>query len=53
LPNYTAVAWLALAEVQKANGHAAGADAAVANALRLYEEKGNVAAAARVRAGAS
>ena len=47
--NYRARSWLALAEVQRANTHAAGAEAAVANALRLYEAKGNVAAIARIR----
>ena len=49
--NYTAIAWLALAEVQRTDGRAAEADAAVAKALRIYEGKGNVAAAARVRTG--
>ena len=47
--NYQARTCLALAEVQRANGHAAEAEAAVAKALRLYEEKGNLAAIARVR----
>jgi DNA-binding SARP family transcriptional activator/tetratricopeptide (TPR) repeat protein len=42
-------ALLALAEVERAAGHAAEADAAVARALELYEQKGNVAAAARLR----
>ena len=37
--------WLALAEVQRAAGDTAEADAAVATALELYEQKGNVAAA--------
>ena len=44
--------WLALAEVQRAAGDAAEADAAVATALELYEQKGNVAAAERLRASA-
>jgi class 3 adenylate cyclase/tetratricopeptide (TPR) repeat protein len=43
--------WLALAEVQRVAGHAGEADAAVAEALVLYEQRGNVAAAARLRAG--
>ena len=42
--------WLALAEVRRAAGLTAEADAAVAAALELYEQKGNIAAAARVRA---
>jgi len=44
-----AQAQLALAEVQAAAGNLAEADAAVARALALYEQKGNVAAAARLR----
>jgi tetratricopeptide (TPR) repeat protein len=48
--NYRARAWLALAEVQRAKGQEAEAEDAVANALRLYEAKGNVAAAARLEA---
>ena len=48
--NAKADAWLALAEVQRANGAAAEAAAAVAEALQLYEAKGNVAAAANVDA---
>ena len=47
--NHTARVWLALAEVQRANGQTAEADASVATALALYDEKGNVAAAAQVR----
>jgi tetratricopeptide (TPR) repeat protein len=50
--NYGARAWLAVAEVQRANGQAAEAEAAVAKALGLYEAKGNVAAAARLEARA-
>ena len=42
--------WLALADVQEAGGQLAEAEAAVAEALRLYEAKGNVAAAAPLRA---
>jgi DNA-binding SARP family transcriptional activator len=49
LLNLRARVWLALAEVERAAGNAAGADAAVAKALGLYEQKGNVAAAARLR----
>jgi hypothetical protein len=43
--------WLALAEVQQAAGHGAEAEAALAEALGLYEQKGNVAAADRLRSG--
>ena len=50
--NAAATAWLALAEVRRARGETAEADAAVAAALQVYERKGNVAAAARVRASA-
>jgi tetratricopeptide (TPR) repeat protein len=45
--------WLALAEVQRTRGATAEADAAVAAALRLYDTKGNVAAAGRLRAASS
>ena len=41
---------LALAEVERANGRTAEADAAVAGALELYERKGNSGAAERLRA---
>jgi DNA-binding SARP family transcriptional activator len=41
--------WVALAEVQRASGLVAEADASITNALDLYNAKGNVAAAARVR----
>jgi len=44
--------WLALAEVQRAAGNEAEADQAVERALELYDRKGNIAAAARVRAAA-
>jgi tetratricopeptide (TPR) repeat protein len=44
--------WLAFAEVRRARDETADADAAVAAALALYEQKGNIAAAARVRAAA-
>ena len=40
---------LALAEVQQAAGNPSAAVAAVATALELYERKGNIAAAARLR----
>jgi DNA-binding SARP family transcriptional activator len=49
--NLRARMWLALADVQRAA--AEPADAAVTEALRLYEAKGNVAAAASVRAAAT
>jgi class 3 adenylate cyclase/tetratricopeptide (TPR) repeat protein len=42
--------WLALAEVQRTAGNPDEADAAVRHALELYDRKGNIAAAARVRA---
>jgi tetratricopeptide (TPR) repeat protein len=48
--NHRARVWLALAEVTRAAGRTAEADAAVTKALALYEQKGNVAAAARLRA---
>jgi tetratricopeptide (TPR) repeat protein len=51
MPNLTARTWLALAEVERRSGRASEADAAVAPALRLYEEKGNVTAAAALRPG--
>jgi DNA-binding SARP family transcriptional activator len=47
--NDRACVWLALAEVQRAAGNTADADAAVLKALALFEQKGNVAAAARLR----
>jgi DNA-binding SARP family transcriptional activator len=50
LLNLSAGVWLALAEVQRAAGAVAAADAAVAEAIRLYEQKGNVAAVAQLRA---
>jgi hypothetical protein len=49
--NLRARMWLALADVQRAA--AEPADAAVTEALRLYHAKGNVAAAASVRAAAT
>ena len=42
-------AYRALAEVRQASGRKEDAEAALQEALRLYEEKGNVIAAARVR----
>jgi len=45
-------AWLALAEVLRQDDEVAEADAAVAAAVRICEEKGNVAAIAGLRAGA-
>jgi tetratricopeptide (TPR) repeat protein len=48
--NHRARVWLALAEVQRRNGETAEAGAAAAAALRLYQTKGNVAAAARLQA---
>ena len=51
--NLRARIWLALAEVQRRNGATAEGEAAVAEAIRLYEAKGNVVAAAQVREAAS
>ena len=51
--NSRAEMWLALAEVQRAAGRADEADASVAEALALYEQKGNIAAGAHVRAALS
>ena len=51
-PDATARFWLVLAEVQRAAGRSTDAEAAVAAALALYEQRGNLAAAARVRAAA-
>jgi tetratricopeptide (TPR) repeat protein len=51
-PNISARVQLALAEVQRAAGHDSEADAAVAAALALYEQKGNLAASARLRSAA-
>jgi tetratricopeptide (TPR) repeat protein len=48
-PTLRAVAWLALAEARRVGGETAEADAAVAEAIRLYEAKGNVVAAAALR----
>ena len=48
--NARARVWAALAEVARAAGRTAEADTAVATALALYDQKGNVAAAARLRA---
>jgi hypothetical protein len=47
--NLRAQLWLALAEVQRASGEEA--DAAAAEAIRLYEAKGNVAAVAAIQSG--
>jgi tetratricopeptide (TPR) repeat protein len=52
-PNEFAPHWLAVAEVHRAAGHAAEADAALAKALELYGQKGNVAAADRALAAAN
>jgi hypothetical protein len=46
--NSRARLWLALAEVNSAAGLAAEAEAAVAQALALYEAKGNLAAAQKI-----
>jgi class 3 adenylate cyclase/tetratricopeptide (TPR) repeat protein len=49
-PNGDANVWLALAEVQRASGNNVEADVAVQKVLELYEQKGNVTAAGRLRA---
>jgi hypothetical protein len=49
--NLRAGLFLAFAEVQRAAGEESEADTSVATALELYERKGNLAAAARLRAG--
>jgi tetratricopeptide (TPR) repeat protein len=51
-PNSRAAAWVGLADVLRGAGRTAEADAAVERALALYEQKGNVAAAERLRASA-
>jgi tetratricopeptide (TPR) repeat protein len=43
-----ACAWLALAEVQSANGQAGEAEASVLQAAHIWEAKGNIVGAARV-----
>jgi tetratricopeptide (TPR) repeat protein len=48
--NPRAGAWLTLAEVLRASGRAEEADAAVAQAIAIYEQKGNLAAIARLPA---
>jgi tetratricopeptide (TPR) repeat protein len=50
--NTRALMWLGLAEVQRACGRARDAEEATAAALALYEQKGNIAAADRVRSTA-
>jgi len=51
--NHRAQNWLALAEVQRAAGLAGDAEESIERAVRLYEQKGNVAAVGRVRATAA
>jgi DNA-binding SARP family transcriptional activator len=51
--NLRADLWVVLAASRRAAGSTAEADAAVGEAIRLYELKGNVAAAASVRAAAT
>jgi predicted ATPase len=53
MPNERAARWLSLAEVQRAAGLATDADSSVENAIRLFEQKGNIAAVARIRNGAA
>jgi tetratricopeptide (TPR) repeat protein len=49
LLNLRAHVWTTLAEVERARGASAEANTAFSAAIRLYETKGNVAAAARLR----
>jgi DNA-binding SARP family transcriptional activator len=49
-PDRQARVWLGLAEVQRRAGNQLEADEAVERALELYDRKGNITAAARVRA---
>ena len=51
--NLTARVSVALSQVRRGGGETEEADSAAGAALRLYEAKGNVAAAARVRAAAT
>jgi tetratricopeptide (TPR) repeat protein len=51
--NAKAGTWVVLAEVHRAAGAEADADAALGEAIRIYEAKGNVAAAAAARAAAA
>jgi tetratricopeptide (TPR) repeat protein len=51
--NPRAGAWLTLAEILRASDRAEEADAAVAQAIVIYEQKGNLAAAAQTRAAIS
>jgi tetratricopeptide (TPR) repeat protein len=44
--------WSAFAEVERKSGSEAQADAATAEAIRLYEQKGNITAAERLRSSA-
>jgi class 3 adenylate cyclase len=48
--NLRAIVWQAAAEVRRAAGEMGKAEVAIANALALYQQKGNVAAAALLRA---
>jgi class 3 adenylate cyclase/tetratricopeptide (TPR) repeat protein len=48
--NLRARVWLALAEVLRASGNTADGDASVAKALALFDQKGNVTEATRLRA---
>jgi hypothetical protein len=48
--NYRARVWLTLADVRRLRSENDEAEAAVARAIDLYEQRGNVAAAAHVRA---
>jgi hypothetical protein len=51
--NLRARLWTVLADVLRASGATAEVDAALEEAIRLYEAKGNVAAAASLRAAAT
>jgi tetratricopeptide (TPR) repeat protein len=51
--NLQARVWVAVAEVRRAAGDQDGSDTAIAEALRRYEAKGNVAAAEALRSAAT
>ena len=51
LLNHRAGHWLALPEVQRKAGLQTGAESSTAGAIRLYEQKGNIAAIELMRAG--
>ena len=48
-PDFQGVIWAGVAEVRRAGGHIHEADQALATAIGFYEQKGNAAAAERLR----